>query len=160
MKATESRRKPRRRFGRSAPHGFSMIELLVAVMLLAIAATGAAGTWVFSLRATANKRLTEMGAYIGIQELERMKDLRYDALTYTQESAPVVDWYDKNGQWLGTAPSVTGGVYRASTWIRPIVDRDATANQEDLKEIEVQVWSGDGSAQYEGVRTLITYGGI
>lgn len=145
--STALRRRPRR--------GFSYLELLVAVLLLVIAAAGAFAHWSISVRAPASKRVTEMGVYIGVRELEKVKARRL--LGSVASNTPTVTYYDKYGAPSNAA--VTGG-YTVNTWITAIVDRDATANSEDLREIKIQVGSNDGTKVYETIRTLLTFGGL
>src|SRR5581483_7425306 len=83
----------------SRRRGLTMIELLAAVLMVSIAAAGAAATWTLASRVVATKRITEMGAYVALQQMDRLKARKYSSLAYTAEDAPLVDWYDKNGQW-------------------------------------------------------------
>lgn len=138
--------------------GFTLMELLIAVLVLSIAATGALATWGFSSRVPASKRVTEMGVYIATEELERLKAQHYISLEDTLENAPRIHWYDRYGAWLGA--SATTGDYKAKVWVRPLVNRNNRADTEDLRELEVQVWNTDETQHYETARTLLSYGGV
>lgn len=148
-----------------------MVELLVSVLLVSMAASLAAASWTISSKVTRTKRVTEMGAYLGIQEMERLKAYKYESLTSTSDASPVIDWYDKNGSYLGrdaaspTAyPAVIGtaatGTYKVKAWVQALVDRNSTTDTEDLAELQVQVWNTAGTTKYEDIRTILTFGGI
>src|SRR5690349_18705917 len=89
----------RGRGGRGVRAGFSLLEVLAASVILGIAAAAAFAAWGISSRAPANKRVTEMGVYIATQELERLKVVKYNLLVTGSSGT---DWYDKNGNWLGS----------------------------------------------------------
>jgi hypothetical protein len=141
----------------SSRAGSTLIELLVAGFIVAIAAGWAVATWTISSRAPATKRFTEMGTYIAVQEMERYKSLRYGSLTNGAQ-API--YFDKFGTSLGTGNTPpTGSVYRSVTTITAVVNRDAASNTEDLIEIQVVVTNPDATVTYETARTLLTFGG-
>jgi type II secretory pathway pseudopilin PulG len=137
--------------------GFSYLELLVSVLLLVMAAAGAISTWSITLKAPANKRVTEMAAYVGVRELERLKALKYGQLDDTPVNAPLVRHYDRYG-----APSVSQATqgYRAKTWVTTMVNRDGSTNSEDLREIKIEIWDAGETRLYDTVRTLLTFGGL
>ena len=142
--------------------GFSLLELLAAVVLLAIAAAGALATWSMSSRAAANKRATEMAVYCGVHALERLKTQKYMSLPETGQpadvaSTPLVFWYDRNGQ---PAVSAQAQGYRARGWISTWVNRDGVTNTEDLRAITVQVTDNAGTREYDRIVTLISFGGL
>ena len=138
--------------------GFSYLELLIAALVLAIATVGALATWSYSSRAPANKRVTEMGVYVATQEIERLKARRYMGLEDTPAGSPLVTYYDRYG-----APSASGTPqpqgYKVKAFITPAVDRDATPNTEDLREIRVEVWDNNETTRYEEARVLLAFGG-
>lgn len=136
--------------------GFTYTELLIAVVLVAMAGTYAVSTWSLSSRAPANKRVTEMGVYIATQELERLKALKYLGLPDTGAN-PVVTYYDRYGAVV-TGPVAQG--YKAKTWIRPVVNRDGVPNIEDVLELRVEVWDSRETRRHETARTLLAFGGV
>jgi len=131
-------------------------------MILAIVAGGAIASWSLSSRAAASKRAVEIGNSIAVQEIERLKAIRYPYLTPSPiqggQSVPTVRWFDKLGNWLG--PSASTGDFQARETITVIIDRDGEANSEDLKEIIVEVWDASQTRMFERARTLITFGGV
>ena len=148
----------RRLGGARGRRGFGYMELLVAVLLVAIASMAALASWSLSLRAPQNKRVTEMGVYVAVQALERLKARKYMGLTDTAENAPMVSYYDRYGSPVdGAAPRG----YMVRAWIRPLINRDGITNTEDLREIEIRVSDNNGTnPPYEQIRTLLTFGGV
>ncbi|HHX42330.1 MAG TPA: hypothetical protein GX715_20445, partial [Armatimonadetes bacterium] len=57
----------------------------------------------------------------------------------------------------GGTPQSQG--YKVKAFITPAVDRDATANTEDLREIRVEVWDNNETTRYEEARVLLAFGG-
>lgn len=142
----------------SRMRGLTFLELLLASVLLAFVCAAALTGWAISVRAPANRRVTEMGVYIATQEMERLKARKYLNLALNAQNAPNVTWYDQYGTWLG--PNANTGVYQVQSWVRQLVDRDGRINSEDLRELEVQVWDAGGINRFETARTLISFGGI
>lgn len=147
------------------PHsrrGFSYAELLVSALILVIAVAGAFAHWSFSVRMPAIKRVQEMGVYIAVEELERVKARRFLGSLITPANAPVVSYYTRNGvlEVTGDTPDLQG--YKVKTWITSAVDRDGAANTEDLREVTVEVWdrAEANTNPFERVRTLLSFGGI
>lgn len=138
-----------------------MIEVLAAVLIVSIAAAGAIATWAFTTRAALTKRSTDMGSYISMQQIERLKAMKYSQLSYTTSAN--VEWYDKFGNWLGDAnssPAVNTGYYQAQWTVTSKVSRYGTTTDENLAEVEVKVYNTAGTTLYEDIRTLLTFGGI
>ena len=140
-----------------ARRGAAYLELLVAVVLLAIAAAGALSTWSLSSQAPANKRVTEMGVYLGTRELERLKAQKYSSMLDTAVGSPNVTYYDELG--VSTNAAVAGG-YKVKSWVMTLVNRDTIANTEDVREITIEVWDSAETNQYDSARSLITFGGL
>lgn len=140
----------------------TIMEVLMAALIVAIVAAGAVASWSLSSRAAANKRATEIGTAIATSEMERLKALRYPYLTPSPlqggQPVPAVRWYDKLGNWLGSA--AVSGDFRAESTVTVIIDRDSQSNSEDMKEIVVRVWDGGRTTLYGTARTLLTFGGV
>ena len=154
---TYRRRPPQTRFRR----GLTMIEVLAAVLIVSIAAVGAIATWALSTKVTATKRVTDMASYVSIQEIERLKAIKYSQLSYTTSAN--VEWYDKYGNWLGDAnssPAVNTGYYEVQWTVISKVSRYSTTSDENLAEVEVKVYDTTGTTLYEDIQTLLTFGGI
>lgn len=133
--------------------GFTYMEVMIAVILLSIAAGAAMAGWNLAGKATATKRRTEMAVYIGVEELEIMKAKKYLNLDNTVR----IQYYDKNGAQVGSA--ATNG-YKAKAWSAALIDRDGSANTEDLRELYVEVWNNAETIKLDSIRTLLTFGGL
>ena len=153
---------PHGRAQRRRTLGMTLTEVLVATMILAIVAGGAIASWSLSSRAAASKRAVEIGNAIAVEEIERLKALRYPYLTPSAmqggQPVPTVRWFDRYGNWLGGA-AVTGD-FQARETVTVVIDRDGETNSEDFKEIIVEVWDTAQTQMYERARTLITFGGV
>lgn len=138
--------------------GFTYVELVASVMLVAIASLSAVATWSLAPRALANKRLTEMAVQLAVQELERLRAFRYDGLTETPAAAPNVFFFDKHG---APVPSATGAEYQIKSWV---ITRDTNGDNlfdtSDLRELTVEVWNAGETKRYERAQTLLAFGGL
>ena len=136
--------------------GYSYLELLIATLLISIAAAGAVSTWVISSRAPANKRVTEMGVYLAVREIERLKTLKYMGLTSGLQGTRYYDRYGAPDD--GNNPVPQG--YRIQSWVTTVVDRNGTSDVEDLQELRVEVRDNSGARLYDEERTLVALGGL
>lgn len=146
------------RVARAARRGYSFMELLIACIILSIGAIGAVGIVGVLTRTPATKRLTEMGAFIASQEMERVKTQTYNYLG-TESISP--DYYDKYGKFIasGAGPTPAGSLYKAAFTVTVKVDRDGVANAEDVKEITITVTNVVTNKQLEQMQTLMAFGG-
>jgi prepilin-type N-terminal cleavage/methylation domain-containing protein len=145
------------RIARRARRGLTYLELLVAALIIAIAASAAFASWGIAGRAAGNKRVTEMGVYLAVREIEHLKSQKYINLPDNAANSPNVSYYDKNGAPVGSA--TTGG-YKVKSWVTIIVNRDAVSNTEDLREIKVEVWDSGETKKFDTEQTLLTFGGV
>jgi Tfp pilus assembly protein PilE len=143
-----------RKIKRCRLQGFTLVEALSAVVLVAIVAIGAIATWGFSARVVANKRVTEMANYLGTREIERIK-----AKKYAYAPASSTTYYDKTGASTGGAVSF-GYMVRSTVAIS--VARPSSPSSADLQEIQVQVWNSSGTTRYDdgNIRTLLSTGAM
>ena len=138
--------------------GFSYLELVASVMLVALAGTCAVMSWGLAPKALAAKRLTEMSIQLGGAELERLKSLKYEQLVDTAVNAPNVQYFDKFGALLGSS---TGSTYKLKSWvITQDTNHDGTLDSVDLRELTVEVWNPAETSRYEQTQTLLAFGGI
>ena len=158
---------------RGRRRGFGYLELLASVLLLLIASAGALATWSLSVQTPANKRNIEMGVYLGVSELERLKAQGYLGLPETgppgnASSNPIVRYYGRTGAVTGyydQTGALVGGPaargYRARAWIETQdTNGDGLKNSKDLREVTVEVTDNNGNVLYERVRTLLSFGGV
>jgi prepilin-type N-terminal cleavage/methylation domain-containing protein len=153
------------RIASRARRGMTFLELLVAALIIAIAAAAAFASWGVAGRAAGNKRVTEMGVYLAVREIEHLKTQKYINLADTAANSPNVSYYDKNGAPVGSA--TTGG-YMVKSWVGVSaatngvdgINRDGVSNTEDLRGIKVQVSDNSGTKIYDTEQTLLTFGGV
>lgn len=139
---------------RRSVRALTLVEVLVAALLLAMAAAAAVATWNLSSRIPYNKRVVERAVLIGSSEIERLKSLKYSNLV----AGTTTVWYDKYGNWLGSG--ATTGEYQVVDTISVVVPTTATGTTRDLLQVRVQVRNTAGTATYEDARTLMTFGGF
>ena len=133
--------------------GVTLVETLVAVIILSIVSLGAIATWSYSEKVPANKRLTEMASYIAVHEIEVVKAQKYlhvaDGTTTT--------YYDKNG--IPTAV-ISNVFYTAVTTVGMPSGVTALNTTADLREIVCVVSDKNATKTYGTERTLIALGGL
>ncbi|HXG24395.1 MAG TPA: type II secretion system protein, partial [Chthonomonadales bacterium] len=83
--------------------GITYVELLVAALLMTVAAGAVISTWNISTQAAAGKRDWEMGVYIAMTEMERLKAQKYMSLLDTPSNAPNIRYYNRYGAPVGGA---------------------------------------------------------
>jgi type II secretory pathway pseudopilin PulG len=138
--------------------GFTYLELVASVMLVAIAGTCAVMSWGLAPKALATKRLTEMSVQLASAELERLKAFTYQQLLDTPVSSPNVQYFDRYGTLLASS---TGAAYKVKSWvITQDTNNDGTFDSVDLRELTVEVWNPVETSQYERTQTLLAFGGI
>lgn len=141
-------------------HGVTLIELLIAALILSFVAAAALSSWSFSSRVPANLRATELACKIAVREIELMKAKRYINLS----AGSTTTYYDSSG-----AVTVVDAnkVYRATTTVgMPTATYTATGTSvlatgttKDLLQVQVVVTNVAGTLTYETQRTLLTFGG-
>jgi prepilin-type N-terminal cleavage/methylation domain-containing protein len=72
---------------RSGEHGFSLVELLVAVTVLAVGLLAAVGTIDYSSRETVEAQRSEQALSVGQREIERLRSYAYADLRYQAQPA-------------------------------------------------------------------------
>jgi len=133
--------------------GVTLIELLIAALLISIVAACALSTWSVLQKVPNAKRATEMSSFIAVQAIERVKARKYENLADTNDA---VSYYDKNGAPAG---GVSAHGFTVRSYISTVVDRDGNSDTEDLREIRVDVFDNSGK-QLETQRTLVSFGGL
>jgi type II secretory pathway pseudopilin PulG len=143
--------------GRSR-RGFTYLELIASVMLVALASLGAVLSWRLAPQAVANKRVTELSVQLAVSELERLRAYGYEGLTETPVTAPNVFYFDKSGVALGSS---TGASYKVKSWVITLDSNgDNAKTSADLRELTVEVWNPGETRRYERAQTLLTSGGV
>jgi len=143
------------RYGR---RGASYLELLVSVVILAITGAAAVATWGWSVRVPATKRLAEMGSYLAVTEMERLKALKYANLVETAPASPSQSYFGPSG---APVPTPVARGFQVLSWTTTQdSNADGARNAADLREVVVEVWNNDRTQRYERLQTLLTAGGV
>ena len=140
----------------SVRRGFSYLETLVAVLLLAVAATTAVSSWNVAARAPANKRVAEIALGLAASHMEMGKARLTLGLPAGQAALAPDVFYGQSGEPAVTA---TPSGYRVRSSVRVVSDSDGIPSTDDLCELTVEVWDGSGQVLYETSRTLLAFGG-
>jgi len=128
--------------------GLSLIELLVAVVLLATALAGLIGLWSFGFSTTRHSQDVGVAYSIARQEVERAKNIGFLMLPRNWER---VQGYDGLGH-ESTAPN-------PHFTARVMMDEGVPPgdlNSASLRSMKVQVWRGPTEG-YELIFETITY---
>lgn len=145
---------------RGARRGLTLVEVLVAVLILSIVGAGAAATWSYASKVPGNKRVTDMASILAIREIEVVKAKKYLNLS-TGTTTTYYDRYgsprDSSGNKYTSAQSLG---YIATTTIAIAPGMTATGTTKDLLEVAVAITNSTGAKTYETQRTLLTFGGI
>ncbi len=149
---------------KTAGQGFTFLEVLVAALLLTIVSTAAFASWSLSGRVSMAKRVTEMCAFVGTSEIERLKAETYNALP----DSTVYSWYDQQGGYINvaqTSTAPTNAAYAAKTIISTVAPLPATVTTRDLLQLQVTVSTASNVSNTSAsvkwtCQTLITFDGI
>ncbi len=143
--------------------GVTLIELLVAALIVSIVAAGAVSSWSISSKVPATLRATEIASKIAVREIEQIKAKRYINLSTT----PTTAFYDTSGAARDTGGVLYGATqpngFTATTTVAlapgmPVTNPPTT---KDLLQVTVVVTkAGDITKVYETQRTLMTFGGF
>lgn len=141
---------------RRFPRGFTLIEILVAVGLLALSTAAMVTLWSVSRRITERSRDTGEAIAVARQEVERDKGILFNGIfikstgAFTTNNPKRTD-YDANGTALATnlaanAAPTSNSVYRAvSTYTLTATGSEADPNKM-LGVQRVDVYDRNGSA--------------
>lgn len=150
---------------RGSRRGMSLVELLVAVLILSIVGAGAAATWSYASKVPANKRVTDMYSILATREIEVVKAKKYLNIT-TGSTTTYYDRYGSSRDTSGNSYTTQQSLgYIATTVIQ--MPKDATGTRtaatnttKDLLEVETTIRASSGTNTFETQRTLLTFGGI
>lgn len=140
--------------------GMTLVELLVAVVILSIVGAGAVATWRYSSKVPANKRVTDMASILAIREIEVVKAKKYLNLA----TGTTTTYYDRYGAARDSGgtkyTSAQSQGYTATTTVGIAPGMTATGTTRDLLEVVAVVTNASGTKTYETQRTLLTFGGF
>jgi len=132
--------------------GLTLIEVLVALLLLAAALSGLIGLWAFGFNTTRHSQDWGVGYSIARQEVERAKNIGFLLL-------PEGGW-TRGYDGLGAVTTEPNPHFTASTTIHTIPDANGEINTRCLRTLHVQVRAREGSEVVFESTTYLTWGGI
>ncbi|MES2461707.1 MAG: type II secretion system protein [Armatimonadota bacterium] len=163
------------RSNRRPAAGFTLIEVLIAVVLLSLSLAAMVTLWSVSRRITERSRDSAEYYAIARQEAERFRVLGYQSVfnesrtstaapyTYINPATSANTWpaqyYDEKGVWLGTT-AVVGTYYRVTSTFSYSGTAGGTGIQRvGVQKIEVYTVANAVTPVYD-TRMLFTAGGI
>jgi prepilin-type N-terminal cleavage/methylation domain-containing protein len=132
--------------------GLTLIELLVALMLLAVAVSGLMGLWSFGFNTTKHSQDLGVAYNIARREIEKARNVSFMVLP---EGTQTVG-YDGSG----SPTSQPSPHYTVTTIMRTIPDVNGQINALCLREFSVRVASYDSRDTLFETVTHFTRGGI
>jgi prepilin-type N-terminal cleavage/methylation domain-containing protein len=137
---------------RHGTNGFSLIELLIAMLIFTSALLCLLGMFPMAYRSSAQSRHVLMSTEIARKEMERLKDLSWYNLSMTMAGGQ---------QRTTTLITVTDGKASSTTYtVTPMIttfEKDPVTNEPLIKNVKVQVKYEYGSSQKVGatLETLV-----
>ncbi len=129
--------------------GLTLIEALVAALIVGVSLTALMSAWLYSFHMTRRTDELTVAYNLGRMSVERMRAMGY----FYADPRGMPEWWDVNMQPSG----VTGAYYRVVTTIT--TGRDAALPQYNLKQIEVVVQRVSDRAELFRTQTYLTWGG-
>jgi prepilin-type N-terminal cleavage/methylation domain-containing protein len=132
--------------------GLTFVELMVALLLLAVALSGLMGLWTFGFNTTRHSQDLGVGYNIARQEIERAKNIGFLLL-------PEAEWttiYDG----LGHVTTDTPPHFTAHSTVQTIPDANGQVNTNCLRTLHVQVNAREGGEVVFESTTYLSWGGI
>jgi prepilin-type N-terminal cleavage/methylation domain-containing protein len=148
--------------GKDRRRGVTYTEVLVAIVIVAVAATGLFAGLRNTTMTPHTKRTTEMAVYISVTALERIKAQRYLAMTNITPLPPTTGaaawYYDKNG---APAASVSTGGYTVLYGVLlEDTNGDGVYDTRDMRHVVVEVRDNTLATLYERVDSYLAFGGL
>jgi hypothetical protein len=134
--------------------GATLVEALVATLLLSLAATATVVAWSTMHQAPRNKLMADRALAISMTEIER---IHATGFVYTS-TGTTIRWYDRNGAWLG--PDARTGIYRSETVVSVVLSVPTGDSDREMLEARVRVTDVSNSNLYRESRTVLVFGGI
>jgi prepilin-type N-terminal cleavage/methylation domain-containing protein len=148
--------------GKARRKGFTYTEVLVAVVIVAIAASGLFACVRVTTMTPKTKRTTEMAVYVSVTALERIKAQKFVTMTDITPLPPATGasawYYDKNG--VPTTAASTGGYTVLYGNLLDDTNGDGVHDTRDLRHIVVEVRDNTLAKLYERIDSYVAFGGI
>jgi len=131
--------------------GLTLVEVLAATLIMGVALGGLAGLWTFGFNATRHSQDTAAGYNIARLEMERVRTIGY---LLHPEGTRTTD-YDGLGHPTSGSPR-----FRATTTVHTLPDASGKINTSCLREVTVEVVSGDDGRTVFTTKSYLTRGGV
>jgi len=131
--------------------GLTLVELLVALVIMGVVLGGLVGLWTFGFNATRRSQDTAVGYNIARHEIEKVRTIGF---TLHPEGARTTG-YDGLGQPTGGAPH-----FLATTTVHTVPDAQGQINTGCVREVTVQVISQDDLQPVFTTTSYLTKGGV
>lgn len=140
--------------GRRRRSGTTLVEALVATLLLSMAAAATVVAWSTMHLAPRNKLMADRALAISMSEIER---IHATGFVYTS-TGTTIRWYDRNGTWLG--PDARTGFFRAETVIAVVLSVPTGDSDREMLEARIRIADFSNVTLYRESRTVLIFGGI
>jgi prepilin-type N-terminal cleavage/methylation domain-containing protein len=132
--------------------GLTLIEVLVALLLLAAGLSGLMGLWTFGFNVTRHSQDLGVGYNIARQEIERAKNIGFLLL-------PEATW-TRGYDGLGNVAASPSPHFTATATVQTIPDANGQLNTSCLRTLHVRVNAREGNEVVFESTTYLTWGGI
>ncbi|MCW3097141.1 MAG: hypothetical protein JWL77_2759 [Chthonomonadaceae bacterium] len=142
--------------------GFTYTEVLVALILVAIAASGLFASVRITTMTPRTKRTTEMAVYLSVTVLERLKAQKFLSLKDIKPLPPTTGasawYYDQNGSPVTSA--ATGGYTVLYGTLLEDTNGDGVLDTRDMRHIVIEVRDNTLATLYERIDSYLAFGGV
>jgi len=133
--------------------GMTLIELLVAVLILGVSLAGLVGLWAFSFNTTAHSQDIGVAYSIARQEIERVRNIGFLWL-------PVKQQWVRGYDGLGNETPEANPHFTATTIMDPYLSEGSVITNTSLRVVRVQVRSRERPEWLFETESYLTLGGI
>jgi len=145
--------------------GLSLIELLVAVVILGLALAGLMGLWTFSFGATGHSQTIGVAYNVARREIERQRTVGYllapDGTVANGYKLQVVNVGGlQQRTWVVTTPDDPRARFVATATLTTLPDAGGSINATCLRRLHVQVLSTERNEMAFVTTTYFARGGI
>jgi len=131
--------------------GLTLVELLVALVIMGVVLGGLVGLWTFGFNATRQSQDVGVGYNIARLEIEKVRTIGF----LLQPEGARTTGYDGVGQPPGSTPH-----FLATTTVHTLPDAHGQINTGCVREVTVQVISKDDLQPVFTTTSYLTKGGV